>query len=185
MQTTAIFAELVVIGGGTAISLLLLVLAAFGVEWVPTKYVSSPQALVPFIFISYMLGIIVDRIGDRILRKTAEKIRRSWFKTHDEYLDARRDVMTDSPFRDLFDYSRSRLRIARGWILNGLALAVATTVFVLTLPDEFPRGQIIAVATVLLIGVTVGSAFAWYQLTEAEARNIYAQQHRKTAERVS
>lgn len=69
MSTTDLFVELMVIGIGASIWLILFIFSIFGYEWVPVDRVASLFALIPVAAVVYVLGIIVDRIADTIFEK--------------------------------------------------------------------------------------------------------------------
>ena len=66
MGTTELFVELIVIGVGALIWMVLGTLGIFGYDWVPLDRILSISALIPFLSMIYIIGIITDRIADVI-----------------------------------------------------------------------------------------------------------------------
>ena len=69
MSTTNLFVELIVIGIGAAIWVVLAALAVFGYSWVPLDQVFSTFAAAPFLGVVYVLGIILDRVADAVFER--------------------------------------------------------------------------------------------------------------------
>ncbi len=69
MSTTDLFVELIIIGIGGAIWLCLLIFGAFGYDWVPLDETFALTALIPFLSVAYVLGIIIDRVADAIFER--------------------------------------------------------------------------------------------------------------------
>jgi len=66
MNTTNLFVELIVIGVGAFIWLILLVLSVFGYAWIPIEHMLAPAVTIPMLAVIYVLGIISDRIADTV-----------------------------------------------------------------------------------------------------------------------
>jgi hypothetical protein len=100
---------------------------------------STPAAALPALVGIYLLGIIVDRIADTALHFfRAERRSLKYFPTEEESIKQRGYVLTKSPyFATQFEYSRSRQRICRGWILNAPLLAIALNIFLVARPGIF------------------------------------------------
>lgn len=177
MNTTNLFVELIVIGVGAAAAIVLTIFAVFGVEWVPTTKLASVAVIAPGASIVYLLGIVTDRIADRAFSPVASSIRKSVFPDQEAYNAARSKVYEESPFLNLFEYTRSRLRIVRGWTLNTLLIAPAFNAFVLVqLSQELPSVKIAIVGDVVLAAILIGCAFSWWALYEAQVGAIKSHQ---------
>ncbi len=180
MSTTSLFVELIVIGVGVLLWLLLLAASIFGFSWPAEFDAVILVAAVPVLAVVYVLGIIWDRISDWIFQRLwADDLRSAYFDDLSAYYNARRTIITGSePLSNLLEYGRSRLRICRGWTLNALAGAVALNVLVWTgAPDDFAisRGLLSALGTGFLVALSCGSWFAWRSLAAAEYRKISQQ----------
>jgi len=136
VSTTSLFVELVVIGIGAAIWVTLVILAFFGYEWVSIDKALSLPAAIPILSVVYVLGIVSDRIIDILFdRLWGATLRLKEFPDTAVYHQARRTALTGSnAMADIIEYSRSRLRICRGWSVHSLLIAIALVVFALTRP---------------------------------------------------
>jgi 8-oxo-dGTP pyrophosphatase MutT (NUDIX family) len=136
MATTAIFAEILIVGLQVEAWLVLVVLDVFGDEWIDTHSHADFAALLTVVVLAaaYILGILFDRVADSLF-STIEWTRAGvWlnrvFGQCSQSLRAPRKVsiMRLTVMKDggaigsFLDYQRSRMRIARGTALN-LAIA--------------------------------------------------------------
>ena len=179
MNTTNLFVELVVIGVGVLIWLLLLVITVLGYEWL---FISNNTLLIgsalPALALIYVLGIIWDRIADTLFHMIwADDLRESYFVDISNYYNSRRAIITKSqPLSVLLEYGRSRLRICRGWSLNALMIGVSLNMM---LWNRFSGHEDLLMLSftgsfVSLI-LAAGSWFAWRSLSTAEYRKIKEQ----------
>ena len=134
MSTTSLFVELVVIGIGAAIWVALLTLALFGYQWIPADKAFSIPTAIPVLAVVYVLGIVSDRMIDILFdRFWGTNLRLKHFPDTQKYHEARRTVLTSSDaMSEIIEYSRSRLRICRGWAVHSFLIAIALVVFALT-----------------------------------------------------
>jgi hypothetical protein len=166
MATTALFVELLVIGVGSAAWVTLAVMTVLGYTWVRVDLVTSLPGLIPVLAALYVLGIIVDRLADRLFQPTADHLLARSFSTREEYERARVLVYSHSSLIDLIEYNRSRLRVCRGWVVNCAATLLAFGGFVwVQAPPQWPRPKLLAVGTAVLTLVGAGAFHAWYRLT--------------------
>jgi hypothetical protein len=170
MNTTNLFVELVVIGVGTLFSLILIVLSCFDYRWISWDKVTSSTMLIPLLSITYLLGIVTDRIADAILDSWNKKLRFKTFSTNEKYHEALTYVYNYANERiiSLFLYGRSRLRISRAWIFNCIFLAITVPIFVWTRLPQIPnntRISIIIFSTIIFGMGTVVNCFTWRKLT--------------------
>ena len=174
MNTTNVFVELLVIGLGPLVLIVLLFMLALGPEVtsnVQGLVAASPlAALVPLLAATYVLGIVADRLADRFFGGgLSRRIRDRYFESDDEYHRARRTIIVHADVMfQLRQYGRSRLRIARGWAFNLLLLAI---------PVNFVALSSLAVSRVLLIDLILavlwlGTVYSWYALTNSEYEKI-------------
>lgn len=117
MSTTNLFVELIVIGVGTFIWILLLLSAMFGWELGTLVSLVPLETAVPLVSLVYVLGIAMDRLADVTFETLwGKSLRKSRFGELRNYYDARRQILTKSErLSELLEYGRSRLRICRGW----------------------------------------------------------------------
>jgi hypothetical protein len=198
VATTAIFAEILVVGFQAAAWLTLLVLGLFGTDWVTLSELETWAALITVAVVAaaYMLGVIVDRIADDVFllgarlvagRLPGTRAGKSGSGADDAGPDVRRKrvVVIDASegLGKFLDYQRSRLRVARATAVNAALSVPATTIFLAAQADPAP-GLIafLASTAVALISASVYAAFkvggAWrdsldaaYEVVTARANN--------------
>lgn len=178
MNTTNLFVELVVIGVGALAWLLLVVFAVFGWAWVPVEAAFSSTALVPLLGVTYLLGIVTDRLADALFHRLwAVKLLRARFATPDDYHADRHEVLLGSErLAALIEYGRSRLRICRGWTLNALLIAGALNLLVwMRLPETAKALRIALFGTITAVLLAAACAYAWYKLSATEYRKVHEQ----------
>ena len=181
MSTTDLFVELIVVGIGAMAWLALFALAVFGTGWADADWLFSLPALVPLLALTYVVGIVVDRVTDVAFdRLWGRALYRRHYPGHESraaYYDDRRLIyMRAERLADLLEYGRSRLRISRGWAFNAAMLAVATNVFVWTrLEDAAVRAPISAFATVFWVALAVGAWYSWRRLDGNDYRRCREQ----------
>lgn len=164
MNTTNLFVELIVIGVGAAAWILMLVLAIFGRNSVPTDSALSAAALVPSLSIVYLLGILTDRAGDALFEKAwVPRLRAPLFPDEADYHRAKTDFMLSSDrLAQLLEYGRSRMRICRGWVVNATLAACTLNLLVWLRLRELPYSATLSVVgTIGLLGIAGLSWFSW------------------------
>jgi hypothetical protein len=134
MNTTNLFVELVVIGVGAVFSFGLILLTLFGYDWIAWEKITSSVMIIPFLSITYAIGIVVDRLADRLYFNYNKKLRLQVFPDNGDvhFHSARTYVYnycSDSIF-SWFSYLTSRLRISRAWSLNCILLGISIFAFV-------------------------------------------------------
>jgi hypothetical protein len=173
MNTTNLFVELIVIGVGASIWLVLLILSIFGYAWVPIDHLTSPFAVVPILAVVYVLGIISDRVADAVFEWIwTDDLRGSYFQNRKEYYEARRLILTSSErLSDLLEYGRSRLRICRGWAFHSILIAVSLNTFVwMHFSDKPFAWPISIVGSTSLVVLALAAKFSWQKLAQNEYR---------------
>ncbi len=91
MNTTDLFVELIIIGIGGAIWLCLLIFGMFGYDWVPLDETLALAALIPFLSVAYVLGIIIDRVADAIFERLwVPSLMKKVYEEKKEYWNDRR-----------------------------------------------------------------------------------------------
>jgi hypothetical protein len=170
MNTTNLFVELVVIGVGTLLALMLTIMSIFGYGWISWEKVTSSTMLIPLLSITYLLGIVIDRLADSFFDNWNKKLRLKIFTTNEEYHQALTYVYNYASERivSLFLYGRSRLRISRAWSFNCIFLAITISIFVWTRLSQISYSDkiIITVFSTIIFGLgTVANCFTWRKLT--------------------
>jgi hypothetical protein len=176
MATTTLFVELVVIGVGALAWVALTILGLFGYSWLTFDRVTSVTSLVPLLSLTYVLGIVVDRIADRVFEAPSRRLLARWFSSQQDYQHSKDFVYLKSPLRALMEYNRSRLRICRGWAINCIAAVIALNFFVWSqLSSEAPRVKLAVIGSGLLVLFGLGALNAWYQLSIAAYERLFEQ----------
>lgn len=173
MATTAVFAEILIVGLEAAAWLGLLVLGALGKNGVDVHGLKGWDAEVTIVGVAaaYALGILVDRGSDSLLdwldkrrvgrwancmleRRKPDELS-AWADTKPSVRKMRFAVMhEDSGIPKFLEYQRSRLRIARASFLNLLA-ATPFGLLYLCRRTDIPWGAELAYG---LLAVTLGLA---------------------------
>ncbi|MBW3588084.1 MAG: hypothetical protein KY429_01525 [Actinobacteria bacterium] len=172
MSTTALFAELLVVGIGALSWIALIAIALFGPESFDTKLLSSPLVLLGLLTAGYMAGIVIDRISDALLKPVAARIRSSHYAETIEFQNDREFVYQRSAMKPSFEYGRSRLRIARGWAVNSSLITLSGLLAVLTQASQEECLKLALLVSVAGVSLVVGNLFAWANLVKSEAENI-------------
>lgn len=176
MNTTNLFVELIVIGVGATLWIVLLILSLFGYAWVPFDGLLSLPALIPILSVIYVLGIVVDRLADALFEQIWKEglLARVYMQANrnDQYRNDRRLLYTESDrLADLLEYGRSRLRICRGWVVNSVLILVAMNLFIwLRLEPALPRLQVSLGGSGLLFLLILGLWLSWRHLVLTDYR---------------
>ncbi|HSE33488.1 MAG TPA: hypothetical protein VLA93_18085 [Pyrinomonadaceae bacterium] len=171
MSITTLYAELVVVGTGALLFVLLSFYAFFGEpSWVPklsANSIESVISLIPVLSVIYLLGIIVVNISHRIFDGPEQHLRKRVLGNIN-YEQLRNELYTSADVQNLvhdFEFRRSKVRICRGWYLNCLLIMVA-------LLACFGNGRISLVVTVfwcMALGLlAVGALISWQTATATE-----------------
>lgn len=160
MNTTNIFVELVVIGFHTLIGISIIVLSFFGYENIEAEKLLTINLALPVLATAYILGILVDRIADRIFLAQDHKMRPPGSEANSpSFLTMRFYILHKSS--DIYaqlEYIRSRLRIARAAIFNFVLMTFSVLLFVwLQLGESLPAVSLILLYVGTLI---VGAVLA-------------------------
>ena len=194
MSITTLYAELVVVGTGALLFVLLSVYAFFGASWVPAVSADSAGkviALVPVLSVIYLLGIIVANVTHIILQKREERLRINALAKinmdvpgEKKYEQLRTELYMSPNAQNFvhdFEFRRSKVRICRGWCLNCVLLIVA-------LLACFGNGrtslQVTIFGCVALAFLAAGAFVSWYTATTTELQwmQSFAQQQRTKAQ---
>ncbi|WP_405465331.1 hypothetical protein OG783_18700 [Streptomyces jietaisiensis] len=173
---TGMFIEVLVIGIGSLVALCGMCAAIVGhdatVKVAPI--VGSNPAAAAGIAFAYALGILIDRCADLLLKFKRRNLRARYFSSNSSYAAARRSI---NKFPDLVaraDYARSRMRICRGWFLNGILLLVAANLIAIRFPVH-DRPVLIVSATVLGLVISAGFYAAWSSITLTGYKKLHQQ----------
>jgi hypothetical protein len=175
MGTTELFVELVVIGIGALVWVVLATFGIFGYEWVPLEKLFSVSALIPFLSFVYVLGIITDRIADVIFESiwTPRLLKKHYSSAALARDDRRLIYIRNEYFANLIEYGRSRIRICRGWTFNSVLILLASDYFIFTqVSNSDLRIQLFIWINVLVGFIAITSWYTWYKLSDTQYRRL-------------
>ena len=169
LATTAVFAEILIIGLQVEAWVTLALVSVFGTDWIDLGGVKDFTALVTVgvLSLAYVLGIVADRLADTVLdrlerTKPGKRIKRRLSKSRKVEKPAkiatmRMKVMHESDGMTRFlDYQRSRWRITRATVIN---LAVAAPLAALYLAVGTDESRLWALAPLLCALVLVPAVY--------------------------
>lgn len=176
MSTTDLFVELLIIGLGAAVWVLLLIFSIFGLSWLTFEQFTSLTVLLPMLGFIYVLGIVTDRLADAIFdHYFKQSLKRQYYPDDNDqdFRDRRYLYLKGEQLINLIDYGRSRLRICRGWCFNGVLIILALNLFAWTRVSDTSLSIRLSVYGTLLMGLLVtGLWLAWKQLTLTDYRKV-------------
>ena len=197
MNTTLLFAELLITGLHTGLWLLLLALNIFGLDWLQSllsKGVSewATAILVSLLAVFYIFGIVFDRFADFVFFRWDKKIREKIIPNAPLRINVMRfQLAKDNEYLNRqFEYTRSRMRIVRAATLNfAISTILLLLLIILKTPDSSEKIGYILVSSIIGILLTFGSIFAWYKLTQSYFKlvksnwDLYLTQQNQTLKR--
>lgn len=178
VTTSSLVVELLVIGVGATSWLLLLVASVFGNSWLLTIQPFATLLAIPALAMVYTLGIVSDRMIDAIFGLCwGGSLRRRHFSDNVSYHHARRTVLTGSDrMADMIEYSRSRMRICRGWAVHSLLIALALNLYCwLQIENHSMANRIHLFGTALFCVLGVTSWHAWRNLASTQYLQVREQ----------
>lgn len=138
-STVAMVLEILLCGFQTVLWLLILVFTIFGFTWFSIDTFQSVFGVTIFlVFLSYNLGVIFDRIWDKLLGDQDDKLRFKFFNDHEDFYKTRFKVFNSKDLNksiEFLEYTRSRKRITRSSIFNFILITLCTIVFIITQVD--------------------------------------------------
>lgn len=180
MSTTDLFVELIVVGLGAFGALAMLLLAVLGVD--PSllqQLLAEPAAALPALVLIYLLGIVTDRFADRLFNL--------WWVEHKQqqlypggqaqfHLDKTLVLAQSERFAQLYEYSRSRQRICRGWAFNGVLLLLTAELLLFCRFNHLAKLPVLATTVALLMLVLVFCCWqAWQLMVNTELKRVQEQ----------
>ena len=177
MKTTNLFVELVVVGTGAALAIVLFFYTFFGDHLLFRQNLSITKpddlaSLIPVLSFIYVLGIVVDKIAYRIFKTKEDNLRRTRFKEFGEkgYYEKRHSLYTSANTThaiEVFEYGRSKVRICRGWTVDSVILIVALVCFMV-----FRHGfDVLVLAGIVALGMLAClTQWSWNIATNVEHR---------------
>lgn len=178
MVTTSLVVELVVIGVGATSWIVLLFAAAFGNKWLLSIQPYSTLLAIPMLASVYTLGIVSDRMIDAIFGMIwGGALRHKEFPDDASYHEARQTVLLRSTrMADMIEYSRSRMRICRGWTIHAFLIAMSLNVYCLTqIQDRELAYRVQLYGTTMFCVLGLSSWCAWRNLTKTQYLKVREQ----------
>lgn len=175
MGTTDLFVELVVIGIGASVWIVLATFGIFGYAWVPLDKLFSVPALIPFLSLVYIMGIITDRIADVLFEAIwTSTIQKKYYSSSDASRDDRRLIYSKNEYlANLIEYGRSRLRISRGWAFNAVLILIAANFFISAQVSDHELQIKLYIWVNALTGfIAFFSWYTWYKLLDTQYRRL-------------
>ncbi len=177
MATTAVVAEILIIGLEVEAWMFLAAVAIFGTDWLDAADSTNFAGLLVIVVLSlaYVLGILVDRLADTLVdwferTRRGKRIKRRLlknrkFKTPERVSKMRLTVMYKSDgIARFLDYQRSRWRITRATVIN-LAFGGVAGVLYLALNAAWYwlfaplAGALVLIPTTYFAGVRIQEAW--------------------------
>lgn len=122
MKTTELYFEYIIIGLETLIWMCLLVFSIIGIPFLDfLQYcIANIMASILLLGICYVLGLVIDRIADKIFEKQKIEIKRKYQIKAKTSLQ----VWKDYGSREFADFTLSRIRVLRSSIFNFLLIGI-------------------------------------------------------------
>lgn len=175
MTTTQVFIELLMTGFGSLVWILLFFLGINGLGFeILLDMEISNAFLLPIAGFAYIIGIIIDRIGFQIFKKKERKnINKVFFEDENRtsiQLKVVYIIQNSDHLKSAIDYNRSRLRLARSWIINFFMISISLILYLVL-------NHNVNIHTLLsLIGINITfcflSFYTWNKLSSDYYKNI-------------
>ena len=162
MNTTMVFAELIVIGVEGMIVLAFLFLAFFDVAIVKNAmdFFKDWEPMIYFIFLSmlYVLGVLLDRLADSHFDADENKlIRQIIHDMEEDFIVIRYSLGKQNEYlNQQLEYTRTRIRIVRASALTFPMIAISAIIYI------FNKHKSIAQTEYILMAVILGVGCAFY-----------------------
>ncbi len=172
MTTTALFIELL-LGGMQTLAWMIVASTIFcGTEHL--KIIFSGQSLqsgVILLLTAYSLGVVFDRIWDKLFKRFDRKIRKTIFHNDDQINKLRIRIFSNVEIKtDFIDYIRSRMRIARSMVCNFFILfVVSLTAYIINIQDT--ASWVLYVIAIKLI-IFTASFYAYITITKTYYKTL-------------
>ena len=188
MNTTLIFAELLIIGLEGGIWLSFIFLSIFGLNAFSWMLNLMKEWQVPafalVVGLLYVVGVIIDRTADSFFRKAETKVGDEIVSDLPVSIPVMRfSLGTQNDFlNQQLEYTRTRMRIVRASMLNFPMIAISLLIFLFThrmdIDSNLQLKYIVVIVTAGII-FTYGSYRTWRSLIRAHlklAREMYIYQ---------
>lgn len=160
MSTTAIFAEILIVGLLTVLAVMVAVAASFGLQAGAVSLLKDwaiPGTL-GVVAVAYPVGIAVDRIADSLAKAIETKFFPAPLALSEQEMRFRVWEVAPARITDFLDYARSRRRVCRSTALIALPLALFLSVAAVW------RGWFLAAIAVGVFALFIGCSYAWWRI---------------------
>ena len=188
MNASLVFAELVVIGLQVLTWLGLLFATLFPDALKILTNLHEWDALVTAIVLAgaYSAGTIFDRLCDSVFGSWNQRLKDAVLPPQRVPLTIMRytAALGNDDLNRLFEYTRSRMRIARATAVNGPLVVIAAVLFVTVGPAGLsigPRGRLIAFIVGSGGGITGAAIFGWQRFMRTYLELVKKHYDAKTA----
>ena len=173
MSITTLYAELVVVGTGGLVFVLLFFYSLFGNPSWLGKLQSMPDSignaiyLIPALSVIYLLGIVISNVSHLLFERRENRLRVEKLEKF-EYDDIRNGLYTSPEAKALvedFEFRRSKVRICRGWFLNCILIIVALAACLLFGKMSWP---VTAFWIITVVALMAGTYVSWQTATDTE-----------------
>jgi len=169
MNTTNFYVELIVIGLGPFLCLVLVSSTLFAIDPATMIAFVSWGNFVMLLPIIYLLGIITDRGADALFDCCWESQMKKEL-SDDQRRAARCLILTKGEkLAELIEYGRSRMRICRGWAFNCPLLMVAVAVYALR--EGLDHSDLFLIELMLAV-LAVAAWFSWRTLARSDYQKV-------------
>ncbi len=176
MKTTAIFAELLIVGLQAIVWLIFAGLVFFEVSTIDTTLFDTLKSWAALITIfvlslSYVIGIIIDRVADSLFSHVDKKLREKYLvKSNQSVADMRLYIMSKNEgVTDFLDYVRSRLRLARSTVLNVILIMFFIALWYFTSSKSNSIIMFLLSFGIPLLTLTI---FTWFRISKTYYKRL-------------
>ncbi|MEW5735719.1 MAG: hypothetical protein AB1921_12745 [Thermodesulfobacteriota bacterium] len=182
MTTSMLFAELVIIGIQVIVWLGLLFIGYLGIPaWIVNLKDWQTVVAVLVLCIGYTLGILFDRISDRVFARWNNILKQRIIPNPDPSIGAMRYLIAEDNdhLNNFLEYTRSRMRISRASALNFPLIAFSTLYVIHKVYSSFFILPAIVLIITLGTFLTILSLLSWHNITVTHLELI-SQMYNKT-----
>lgn len=186
MNTTTLYAELIVVGSGATFFIVVLFYSLFGnPSWFSKlgglTSIGSVVSLVPVLSVFYLMGIVISNVAYLLFKNRENCLQVAKFSDiKQQYQTIRKEEVSDvyeeirtalytSAHQDLiheFEFRRSKIRICRGWFINSILIIIALVTYLCT--NKFPYHSM-AWFWIITVGLLlIGTRVSWETATATE-----------------
>lgn len=170
MSTTSLIIEFLITGIQVALWLTLLFLAIFGINWINFERLKGAELIISALALPvvYPVGIFVDNLADRLLDKWNWIIRDKYLKEKSQSIIKLLLLTKDERLGNIFEYSRTRIRISRSTALNFAVIAIALPLFIITRLDNpfgMNKWRVAALGSGTCLLITIFALWSWQHIT--------------------